>query len=154
MIVSHSDLYSLDQSNLVFFAWKHYPLWTCLHLCPAAITFFYIYYACMSKEKFVLCLCPVSLWPICQCTCLGLWPASITLFPYLLCMPIRKKTCPMFMPCGLQFAKNILMLRPARLHLWIFSLIPCLSGIVENRYPPNIGDNTLPKICFSKFGEF
>ncbi len=66
----------------------------------------------------------------------------------------KKKTCLRFMPSGLQFAKNILMARPARLHLWFFLLIPCPSGMVENRYPPNIGDNTLPKIFFSKFGEF
>jgi hypothetical protein len=78
-------------------------------LCSTSITLFDIYYACPSKEKHVLCLCQPSLWPICQCTCLGLWPMGITLFPYVLWMPI------------------------------FVGLIPCPSGIVESRYAPNTG---------------
>jgi hypothetical protein len=85
-------------------------IWTCLGLCSTSITLFDIYYACPSKEKHVWCLCQPSLWPICQCTCLGLWPMGITLFPYLLYYDAHF--------CG---------------------LIPCPSGIVESRYAPNTG---------------
>jgi hypothetical protein len=104
----------INQSNLILFyvlleniihydqfcqfehAWvsmfdKHHPFWYLL--CNAHL-----------KKNMFLCLCQPSLWAICQCTCLGLWPMGITLFPYLLWMPIF---------CG---------------------LIPCPSGIVESRY--------------------
>jgi hypothetical protein len=109
---THICTFWINEWNLILFgAWKHYPLWpilsiwTCLGVCLASITLFYIYYACPSKEKHVLCLCQPSLW---QITCLmfmltermtnlsmhmvGFMTDGHHPVPYLLlCMPIWEK---------------------------------------------------------------
>jgi hypothetical protein len=45
-------------------------------------------------------------------------------FLYLLCMPIQKKTCHMFMPSGLQFAKKILCPSPPGFNYDLVNTLP------------------------------
>jgi len=94
--IIHYDQFCQFEHAWVSMFDKHHPFWYLL--CNAHL-----------KKNMFLCLCQPSLWPICQCTCLGLWPMGITLFPYVLWMPI------------------------------FVGLIPCPSGIVESRYAPNTG---------------
>jgi hypothetical protein len=70
-------------------------------------------------------------------------------FPYLLCMHVQKKTCPMLCLAGLVCHKYSY----ARAH-WastmIFLLIPYPLGRIESKYPPNINWN--PIQCEHGFG--
>jgi hypothetical protein len=118
-------------SKLGIFSWpiihydqfcRHEHAW--VYVRRASPFFISIMHACLKKKNLSCVYAQRPYDQFVNAQCPGLWPASITLFPYLLCIPIQKKKHVLYL-CLLVFfslPKKILMPRPARFHLWFFSV--------------------------------
>ncbi len=73
---------------------------------------------------------------------------------YYACPSKKKKHVLCLGPVGFSLPKIFLCPGLPGFIYDFFLLITCPSGIVENRYPPNIADNTLPKIVFRNLAKF